>query len=271
MRFTLLSYNIERGFHSREHVLEEKRLLAAKRVVAEVKPDIVALTEACYGRKNAQGILMDYKALFGFEYGMFGGFNIFGPNKSDEGGNCLLSNFPMQAEAVTLAYKGAVRGRIQLDELEDKVLMIDVVHPSYSVADADKISTLRPLVESRCEPYILTGDFNTVHPDDRYDWDAVRAGLMKFNAEKADSVVKNWQYPELVPWLFGQGLADAFAVSRREATVPTPYGSDHWPAGVRMDFFFHSQGIRVVDAYVLKNKDTEIASDHYPIVGVFEV
>ncbi len=268
MRFTLLSYNIERGFHSRDHVLEEKRLQAAQRVVAEVKPDIVALTEACYGRENTQGILMDYKALFGFEYGKFGGFNIFGPNKSDEGGNCLLSKFPMQGEAVTLKYKGAVRGRIELDE---RVLMVDVVHPSYSIADVEKISTLRPLVENRSEPYILTGDFNTVHPDDAYDWDAVRAGLMKFNAQKADWVVENWQNPKLVPWLFEQRLCDAFAVARREPTVPTPYGSDYWPSGVRMDFFFHSPGIRVLDAYVLKNKDTEIASDHYPIVGVFEI
>jgi len=38
-----------------------------------------------------------------------------------------------------------------------------------------------------------------------------------------------------------------------------------------MDFMFISPGISVRDAYVVKNKDTEMASDHYPIVGILEV
>jgi len=38
-----------------------------------------------------------------------------------------------------------------------------------------------------------------------------------------------------------------------------------------MDFIFNSPEFKVIDSYVLKNKHTEIASDHYPIVGVFEI
>lgn len=268
MSFTVLSYNIERGFHSRNHHLEEERLHAAQRVVHEVKPDILALTEACYGGPNAQGLVMDYQQLFGFAYGAFAGYSNFGSRKGDEGGNCLLSRLPMESEAISLAYKSAVRGRVKL---EDKILTIDVVHPSYSIDDAEKIRTLAPLLAMRKEPYILTGDFNTVHPEDTYDWDALLHELQQFNPEKAEQVIKNWQHPELIPWLLSLGLRDAFPPEKRMSTVPTLHAYGEPRTGVRMDFFFVSPEIRVIDAYVLKNSDTEIASDHYPIVGVFDV
>ena len=268
MVFTVMSYNIERGFHSRGHILEDARLQAAQRVVKQINPDILALTEACYGGINSQGFVMDYKEIFDFAYAKFGGYPKFGPRKGDEGGNCLLSQFPMQAEAIHLAYKGAVRGQIRL---EDKLLTIDVVHPSYSVDDKEKISTLRPLITGHQKPYLLTGDFNTVHPEDKYDWSRLVQELMSFNPEKAKSIVENWCNAELVSWILKQGLEDAFSLEARESTVPTPYACENDTSGVRMDFFFKSPCLTVKEAYVVKNEDTEVASDHYPIVGIFEI
>ncbi len=263
-----MSYNIERGFHSREHVLEEERLVAAQRVVRSINPTILALTEACYGGRNSQGILMDYQKIFGFSYSKFGGYPQFGPRKGDEGGNCLLSQFPMDAEAIQLAYKGAVRGKINL---EDRILTIDVVHPSYSVDDAEKINNLKPLLLTRKKPYVLTGDFNTVHPDDRYDWDQITEELMSFNPEKVKQLIANWQKADFVSWLLQLGLSDSFSRERRQPTVPTSSAYGESKTGVRMDFFFISSDIEVIDSYVLKNHDTERASDHYPIVGVFNL
>src|SRR3989344_6086475 len=154
MIFTLMSYNIERGFHSRNHLLEEQRLQAAQRIVQQVRPDLLALTEACYGGPNSHGIKMDYQQLFYFRHGQFGIYLVIRHIKVDEGGYCLLSQFPMQGEAIQLSYKGAVRGKIRL---EDKILTVDVVHPSYAADDKEKISTLRPLIRSRQDPYLLTG------------------------------------------------------------------------------------------------------------------
>ena len=268
MIFTIMSYNIERGFHPRSHLLEEHRLQPAQRIVQQIKPDLLALTEACYGGPNSHGIKMDYQQLFGFRHGQFGSYPVFGPRKGDEGGNCLLSQFPMRGEAIQLAYKGAVRGKVQL---EDKVLTIDVIHPSYSVSDAEKILTLHPLVNSRSHPYILGGDFNTLHPDDKYDWSNLIQELKTSNPQKAAWIVKNWRKAELISWLIKQGLEDAFPIAARESTAPTSYAYQKKQSGVRMDFFFKSLDLTVKEAYVLKNDDTEIASDHYPIVGVFEI
>ena len=275
MELTIMSYNIERGFHSKDHLLEEHRLQAAQRTVELIEPDLLALTEACYGGPNSQKIKMNYASLFNFQYGKFGGYPVFGPKRSDEGGNCLLSRLPLMAEVVPLAYKSAVRAQIPVDAEDNSnnstVLMIDVVHPSYSAADDKKISTLEQLLDSRREPYILMGDFNTVHPEDDYDWKQLEEELQLFNPERAAFLVENWRQAKLVPWLLGLGLKDALPAEARTSTVPTNYVYGSPRRGVRMDFMFISPGITVEDAYIVKNKDTEIASDLYPMVGVFEI
>lgn len=263
-----MTYNIERGFHSKNHILEKERLLAAQKAIKEINPDILSLTEACYGTENSQGILMDYQELFDFPYIKYGGYPVFGPRKGDEGGNCILSKYLMDAENVKLAFKGAIRARIKL---EDIILTIDVVHPSYSVDDLEKIKTLKPLISNITPPYILTGDFNTVHPDDECDWDSIAKELIDFNPKKVKQLIETWKRADLISLLQSLGLKDSFPINKRESTVPTNYTYGEIRSGIRMDFFFQSPEIKVINAYVLKTKETNIASDHYPIVGAFEV
>jgi len=263
-----MTYNIERGFHSKDHVLERERLEAVQEVVKEVNPEVLSLVEAWYGGDNSKGIFMDYKKLFGFPYCCFGPFLEVGHKKEDVGGNCLLSKISMDAKPFSLAYKGAVRGEF---ELEDRLLMVDVVHPSYSVSDVEKINTLSPLISTRKSPYIVTGDFNTLYPGEEYDWDELTKDLTRFDSKLGEQIIENWKKADLVSWLMRLGLRDAFPVERRESTLPTSYVHSTPRTGVRMDFFFVSENVKVIDAYVLKNRHTEIASDHYPIIGVFEV
>ncbi len=262
-----MAYNIERGFHTWDHELENNRLNAAQQVVKNVNPDILAITEACYGSPNSHNILMDYQDLFAFPYGKYGCYRVFGPRKGDEGGNCLLSKYPLKGKTIDFEYKGAVRGFISL---EGKVLTVDVVHPSHSVDDAVKLETIKPLVDNRSTPYILTGDFNTTHPDDSYDWEKIAEELQTFDPKKADHLIDNWQKADLVSWILEQGLEDAFPLEARQSTLPTFYTHNKHSHGIRMDFFFKSRDLKVKEAYVLKNDLTENASDHYPIVGIFE-
>lgn len=268
MIFTIMSYNIERGFHSSEHIFQEHRLRAAQRAVNHVKPDLLALTEACYGGSNSQGVRMNYQQLFNFPYGQWGDYRVFGPRHGDEGGNALLSRFPLQAEVIHFSHKGAIRGYVNL---ENRILTVDVVHPSYSIGDKEKLLELGPLIESRKEPYLLTGDFNTLHPEDAYDYDSLAQEFAAFDQQKVQKLFDNWKKAECVSWILAQGLQDAFPPSARQSTVPTSYTNGKKQKGVRLDFTFHSPDLKVVEAYVLKNEDTEIASDHYPIVVRFEI
>ncbi len=69
-----MNYNILHGFYQTKppFKLEEDRLKKAKLVVEQESPDILSLTEACYGGENPFGIFMDYKKIFGYKYGYFG-------------------------------------------------------------------------------------------------------------------------------------------------------------------------------------------------------
>ena len=52
MKFTIMTYNVERGFHTGYHNLDKKRLVAAQQAYKRVNPDNLAITEACYGAEN---------------------------------------------------------------------------------------------------------------------------------------------------------------------------------------------------------------------------
>ena len=274
MIFTIMSYNIERGFHNSDHLFQEQRLQAAQRAVRQVNPDLLALTEACYGGPNSHGIIMNYQQLFQFPYGQWGGYRVFGPRGGDHGGNALLSQFPLEGKVIQFSHKGATEGRIILRDninLKDKILTVKVVHPSYQTDDKEKIVELSYLMENHTASYILTGDFNTLHPDDAYDYEELAREFAAFDQQKVRKMFDNWKKAECVSWILQQGLQDAFPSSSRQSTVPTSYAYGRKQNGVRMDFTFHSSDLVVKDAYVLKNDDTEIASDHYPIVVVFEL
>ncbi len=268
MIITLLTYNIERGFHSSDHRLEQHRLDAAKNIVNKVNPDLFAIIEACYAAPNKQQIAMDYRTIFNFPYEHIGSYPQFGPRKGDEGANCLLSKLPLSAQTIQLNYKSAIRSSIPISH---QVLTLDVVHPSYSATDQEKIETLTPLLNSKTNPYLVTGDFNTVHPNDTQNWDTIRTELQSFNKDKVEWIIQNWQNPKLIPWLEQQNLRDSLPKENRQSTVPTFYTYNKHCKGVRMDFTFVSSNIKIIDSYILKNSDTEIASDHYPLITIFEV
>ena len=42
-------------------------------------------------------------------------------------------------------------------------------------------------------------------------------------------------------------------------------------SGIRIDYIFCSTDFKVLDSVIVKNKLTELASDHYPIYSVLEI
>lgn len=266
--FTLMTYNIERGFHNDRHVYQEQYARAAQRAVAAINPDLLALTEACYGGDNERRIYMQYDKIFNFPYQQWGGYRVFGPKGGDFGGNCLLSRFPLLGEVFQGTHKGSVRGLV---DLEGKLILIDVVHPSYSIDDELKIQELQPLVKGQTDSYLLTGDFNTVHPADVIDYQQLSSDMAQYDPVRVQWLFDNWKQAKCISWILEQGLLDAFPSHARQSTVPTPRAYGTPQKGVRLDFTFHTPDIKIKEAYVFKNKDTDIASDHYPIVTVFEI
>jgi len=69
------------------------------------------------------------------------------------------------------------------------------------------------------------------------------------------------------------GLIDTFKAVNKgfDFTIPTDYISNDKSTGIRMDYIFCSEDFRVLEAYVVRNKFTEKASDHYPVVAVLKI
>lgn len=262
MQIKIIEYNIERGFHSSDHVLEPIRVAAAQRVVAQERPDILVLIEACYGQENDYCKPMNYPEIFDFPHSFHVSYSFRG--KYPIGGHSVLANREFSGEEIPLSNKKGIRASIPLD---GRVLTLDAVHPSPSISDDKKLESIQPLLRSKKVPYIIIGDFNALSPEDRYDATVLAEELKGFSSGVP---VSEWLECKVIRGILATGLQDALPPDKRTSTVPTELEGKR-KIGSRIDYMFITPDIRVIDSYVIKTADTNIASDHYPLVGIFEI
>lgn len=268
MQVKVMNYNILHGFHSLDHKPENERLSAAQEVVRKEDPDILVLTEACYGaqKPGGGGIFMDYSKLFGFANYRFA-------KRGDaEWGSAILSKYPITSmQNNERGMQNHVRTTIDLKGIP---LMLDVAHPHPSVSEEDKAKYFKEVVlPNHSAPYVLTGDFNSISPQDNYERADLIAGLQG-QVRGPEAVVDSWLKILVVPVLTSAGLVDTYrSIHPRSSTytIPTDFLSKDKRSGVRIDYIFASPDIKVKDAYVIQNAQTNIASDHHPTVAVLEI
>ena len=269
MQFTVLNYNIFQGFRKLvpPFEIEQERLAAAQELVAELNPGVVTLTEACYGGPNPRGIVTDYAKLFGYENSAYGSWGNHG------WGNVILSRFPVKAKTTLLPAKGTAAQRSALQAIlnvDGKELNVDIFHPHPELTEGEKIEMINPLLENKPEFYILTGDFNALSDEDTYDREKLIQGFRRFDKTPEGTVDKMLER-KLVPFIRSRGLVDAFPHKNRESTMPTLIYGPHRESAMRIDYFFISPKVKVLEARVIKNELSEKASDHYPIWAKFEI
>lgn len=259
-----MTYNILYGFHDIESGdFEPERLTRAQRVVKRERPDLLVLVEACFAIPNHTGIRMDYKKLFGYPYGYFA------PWGEKGWGNMVLSRYPISGKRIPLSNRTALRAIVHIKKLS---LHIDVFHPHPDISERGKIRAIIPLLRTKPIPYVLTGDLNAISDEDHYDRRRLIAGFRRFAGRKAEKMVGNLWERKLIPFVKSSGLRDAFFDKRfRTFTMPSDLINHHKESAIRIDHCFVSPDIEVEKAYVVKNQDTEYASDHYPICVVIKM
>ena len=259
----ILEYNVLHGFHLSEKPfsLEKERLKKAKEIISDEDPDILAITEACYGGENPFDVHLNYKRVFGFPYAFFGKWGNF------EWGNCLLSRYPLEAELVEFGNRTAIRGKVFLG---NRVVRIDLIHPSPEISDNEKINLIKPFLKSRKGLYFLAGDFNSISDEDKYNRELLLEAFKKFERNPARSVNRLMKR-RFIPYLREAGLKDTFSKSSRKPTIPSKMHMTDKNSSMRIDFIFSSPDVKVKKTKVIRNKLSDFASDHYPIAGTYRI
>ena len=258
-----MTYNVLHGFRKTKspYQLEEERLKAAQKMIREVNPDVLGITEACYSVPNQFNILMDYRNLFNFKY------SISCPSGPEWGG-VLLSQHPIiDAQPISTQNGYGIRSKIMK---EGKIIHVDLVHPKHDITEINKMSLLELFLKNKPETYIILGDLNAYSDTDDYDRKKLIETFRTFNPENAESAVDILLERRLIPYIKSQNLLDVFGDSK-ELTIPTPKYSNGSSTGARIDYIFHTPDIKVLSSEVIKREGAEIASDHYPITAILEL
>ena len=238
----ILTYNVHRCV-GMDGALDLER---TARVIAQSRPDIVALQELDVGRARTGGVDQAHAIaeLLGMRFHFHAAFQV----EEERYGDAILSAFPLRLQrAGPLPTSSAVRGleprgalwvKIQMGEVE-----LDVVNthlglvPHEQRAQAAALLSPEWLGHADCtDPAILLGDFNATP----------RHATYRRLAER---------------------LKDVQIVARRRA-LPT------FPARLpmlRIDHVFVSRSITIAGVHAPRNALTRRASDHLPLVVDFRV
>lgn len=267
MKVKIMNWNILHGFHQSEYpyALDHVRLNSAIWLVKKAKPDILALTEACYGGSNPFKTKMNYEQIFGYKYGFFGRWGNY------EWGNMLLSNYPISGQSLIFADRTALRCRLNI---EDKFLNFDVIHMSPYLKEKKKAESVTNLIRESARPYILTGDFNAISPADNYSKARLQSGFAKLmGVKKANRYVNDLLKGACIRNVLREGLLDTYRTLKGDTnyTVPTDVASINKSTGLRVDYIFCSSGLKVSGAGIIKSKYAETASDHYPTYAIMSL
>lgn len=260
----IMNYNILHGFHNdaESPVLDKERLQSAQKVVEKENPDILILTEACFAEKNRYGIKMNYPALFNFPYH-------FHASGNWEWGSSLLSKFPIvSAENYSMDKRLFLKSKL---DINGQKIYVDVAHPHPDLSEFEKKRFFYSQLRDMKKPYILVGDFNTLSDDDKYDREKLLIGYEAFmkNKELAQKVVDDLLTYQTIPEIKRHGFVDTYIplYDGTDYTTPTDYVlPENKNSRIRTDYIFCSPDFRVNNAKIIKNKYTNKASDHYPIV-----
>lgn len=261
-----MTYNILLGFHridGQGYVLDEDRLKAAQKIVERENPDILGIVEAWFGAENYFNIFIDYKKIFNFKHRFF--FH------TKEGpGLAIFSKYKIKKSSSISNYEGSMGIKSQI-EIGNKIINVDLIHPRYDATDSEKINFVENFISSKKEPHIIFGDFNAFSDEDEYEREILiktfKTLKRKNPEESADKLLER----KLIPYIKNKGLRDAFSGSKNKSyTIPTKrYRTG--ASSIRLDYIFHSPDIKVLETKTIKNQQTEITSDHYPISAILEI
>jgi endonuclease/exonuclease/phosphatase family metal-dependent hydrolase len=267
MKIKLVCYNILNGLSKddKPYAFQKSREEAIVKILQKEKPDVLVLCEAWFWPFAKQDKLNNYKKLFGDLY------NIYAPaQNSFRWAPIILSKFPISFEDKTAPYKTFMSSVINLGK---KKIHLDVCHPSHDSSEKQKTEYLSKLIKNNEKYTIIAGDFNSLSPQDKYDWQILKKGFAKFMKDKAESKIDDLSKYETINLILNKGFLDTYKVKNEkfDYTIPTDLCSKDKSTGIRIDYIFCSKDFKILKSGIIKNKLTEKVSDHYPVYAILEI
>lgn len=275
MELKILQYNVREGFRNTKapYSLEKERLVAAKKLVKKEKPDILVLNESYFNQaylgEGVDDLVIDYAKEFGFKHVI----NV----RCEQGlnpysGSTLLSKFPI-VETVDKTNNEIVffSNKVLIGKT---IINLDVVHLQVIplVSAKKQAELLKQRIPKIKKNHLVTGDFNSLSPLDNYDEKALYNNHQVFS-KKGKSTVTELLKRTAIKEMLKKGFIDTYKEVNKEFnyTIPTDLLSKNKTTGIRIDYLFSSKEFKVKSSEIIKNKITEMASDHYPTITYLEL
>jgi endonuclease/exonuclease/phosphatase family metal-dependent hydrolase len=259
-----MQYNIHMGFHNTNFCFEKERMITVQKIVKKEDPDILILNEASFGIKNKLGIFVDYKKMFNLPYFAYA----FSKYSGIGNGIAIFSKYQIESSK-NFTERKFLFLRIIIKVNKEKI-NLDVFHPHPSRTEKEKEDFLKKHLRKNKKDYILAGDFNSISPEDKYNPNKLIKVFSKIN-------LKNFIIDALkmktIKYLLKSNMIDTFKIKNKrfDYTIPTDYLSKNKSSAIRIDYIFCSRDFEIVSSNIIKNKLTNKASDHYPVVSVLEL
>jgi len=265
MKIKILQYNILNGLccEKKPYFIDRGRREAFIETVGIEKPDILTMCEA-----SCRPFV---KKTQNFTEGIEEMLETNNSVKKFRGTPAIITRFDVEYKNMSEHFRKWIRASISVDGTK---INLDVVHPRPELDERGRGEFFSRVIRSGKKPYLISGDFNSLSPEDRYDPEKLTRGYQAFMGEnngkmKVDDILKG----DALRPLFSECLGDTYKLIRRNGdfTVPTDWRNKNKDSAVRLDYIFCSRDFEILDAGIIKSKLTEDASDHYPTYAVLEI
>ncbi|MBM3230667.1 hypothetical protein FJZ22_03395 [Candidatus Pacearchaeota archaeon] len=264
MKVKLLSYNILNGFcgDTPLFVVDKRRLRAGIKILHQAKADVVGLQEAFIYPLAEQ--TTSYASFFKSLY-----IDRYIPQTYFRFAPLTLSHFKQTFRDLSTDKCKCLETTLLIRK---KKLIIWNIHTGHDISDESRVQLIEALFK-KSKPDIIMGDFNGTSQVDPYDREKLCTAFSRFMKEGASDKVRDLLKGALATKLLDAGYQDSFLVSKKpwHYTIPTNMRSKNKDSGVRIDFIFLRKRLKVVDAGIIMSKETEVASDHYPVYAIIEI
>ncbi len=159
-------------------------------------------------------------------------------------------------------------GEVVVSEGPFKDLSIFFVHLSPALED-DRLLEVQDLFKNveKTSEAIIMGDLNSLSPHDPYDHQSLLKIFKNNNVIKYGTETLRF---DVIKKIESFGLIDAATFIKYAFTSSTPTSSNkdmNHAANLRIDYAFLKNNLTqyLTKIEVVKNKNTELASDHYPL------